>query len=201
MIDWLKISTKELAAELTNRVDLFNEDGFLSSDELYRLRCKLGAVICVDSVPVRKRADGTIEAMAIKRKTGPYAGKLCLVGGTVKKGDSIEESARGHFKTDLGVDIDFLTLWDKPACLHQLANGSLKTDFAPDPTKDHVIALVYLVSLKGEKFIFGATPHGGQEVEDIFWFSLDNMPLPEEFGYNNSVVFRKCLLLAKTLLK
>ena len=205
MVDLQKISAEELASELLQRTDLFDKDGFLKGDALYKLRCKLGAVVCVDSAPVRKRDDGVIEVMAIKRKTGSYAGKLCLVGGLVKKDSSLEESIRLHFKTDLGLEIDFVTPWDKPACIHQgmrpLSNGGLKVDFIPDPTKDHVIAPVYLVKLKSEKFNFGISPYGGQEVEGVVWFSLEEMPDREEFGYQHDIVFKKCLLLAKNFLK
>ena len=205
MADLSKISTEELAAELINRPDLFDSGGFLRTNKLYDLRCKLGSVICVDSVPIREGADGSPEVMAIRRKTGPYSGKLCLVGGIVKKGNSIEESVRRHFKTDIGVEIDFIASWEHPACIHQymrpLPDGNLKTDFAPDPTKDHVIAPVYLVKLKSEAFKFGATPYGGQEAGDVVWFSSKNMPLPEEFGYGHDLVFRKCLSLAKTFLE
>lgn len=197
MFDSSKISTEELASELIKRSDLFNENGFLSTNQLYDLRCKLGVVICVDSVPIRKLNDGSIEIMAIRRKTGPYAGKLCLVGGILKKGYSVEESVRQHFKIDLGVEIDFITPWDRPVCLHQdmrpLPDGSLKTDFAPDPTKDHVIAPVYLVKFRSEAFKFGVTPHGGQEVAGTVWFSLKNMPPSSEFGYDHDLVFKKCL--------
>ncbi len=205
MIDWSKINTKELAIELAKRPDLFDQNGFLSTKELYDLRCKLGAVICVDSAPVRKRADGSIEVMAIRRKTGPYAGKFCLVGGIVKKNSSLEESVRSHLKTDLGVEIESLTSWNQPVCayqyMHPLPDGSLKNDFIIDPTKDHSIGLVYLIRLKNEVFEFGATSYGGQEVGEIIWFSFENMPSPNEFGYNHDIVFRKCLSLAKILLK
>lgn len=202
-MDWLKVSTKELAVQLMGRQDLFSCCGFLNDTELYQLRCKLGVVICIDSAPVRKRSDGVIEVMAIKRKTGPYSGKFCLVGGIVKKGDSLEESIRSHFRVDLGVEIDFITPWDKPVCLHQylrpLADGSFKKDFLPDPTKDHVVAPVYLVKLRSEKFTFGITSYGGQEVGDVGWFSSENMPPAEKFGYGHNVVFKKCLERAEEL--
>ncbi len=208
MADFSKISTEELALELRKRSDLFNESGFLTTSELYNLRCKLGAVICVDSVPIRKTIYeycSLVEVMAIRRKTGPFAGKLCLVGGIIKKGSSVEESVRQHFRIDLGAEIDFITPWDSPVCLHQdmrpFPDGSLKKDFASDPTKDHVIAPVYLVKLRKENFSFGATPHGGQEVADVVWFSLDNMPPAEEFGYNHDIVFRKCLSMKSAIWK
>lgn len=201
MIDWSKISTKELAAELISRMDLFDKEGFLSSDELYRLRCKLGTTICVDAVPVRKKSEGAMEVMAIKRKTGPYAGKFCLIGGILKKDFSIEEGVREHFKNDLGIEIDSITPWNKPivVCQYQQSSGreSLKDNFLPDPTKDHNIGLVYLVRLKSEEFVFGATSYGSQEVENVLWFSKDAMPPLEEFGYGQGVIFRECLEQAK----
>lgn len=203
MVDWRAASTDALARELAQRPDLFDEGGFLKSQELFRLRCKLGAVVCVDSIPVRSGNDGWVEAMAVRRKTGPYAGKLCLVGGIVKKGMSLEESVREHFRTDLGAEIDFLTPWDHPVTMHQDmppgTGGILKKDFSPDPTKDHNVVPVYLVKLRGEQFVFGVTRHGGQEVGNIQWFSLENMPNPEEFGYGHDQVFFRGLLRAQQI--
>lgn len=201
-MDWRAASTEALAQELAQRPDLFDEGGFLKSQELFRLRCKLGAVVCVDSIPVRQR-NGVVEAMAVWRKTGPYAGKLCLVGGIVKKGMSLEESVREHFRTDLGADIDFLTPWDRPVTMHQDmppgTGGILNKDFSPDPTKDHNVTPVYLVTFRDSCFVFGDSRHGGQEVENIQWFSLETMPSPEKFGYGHDLVFLKGLLYAQKI--
>lgn len=93
--------------------DLFNEKGFLSR-EAFALADILSIRCCVDGIAVRRGHAGEIEAMAIRRNTGPFAGKLCLVGGGISKfkgngqwlPESAEEALRRHFKRDLGFEIE-----------------------------------------------------------------------------------------------
>ncbi len=192
-----KFTTEELARELTGRDDLF--EGALLKYEVYKLSVELGIPPCVDGVAVRKR-DGIVEAMAIRRNTGPYTGKLCSVGGRIFFEESFEVAMRRQFTSDLGCEIEFITPWDRPAFVHQFmrprADGTLLPDFGPEPTRRHNMTIVYLVRLLSEKFTFGSTTHGGQEAGGVEWFSLETMPPASEFGYGQDIYFKKCLQLA-----
>jgi ADP-ribose pyrophosphatase YjhB (NUDIX family) len=196
-----KFTTEELAEELLVRADFF--DGAMLKFMLYRLSIELGIIPCVDGVAVRKRGD-IIEALAIRRNTGPFKGKLCSIGGRILFEESFEQAMRRHAMSDLGTAIEFITPWDKPAAVHQFmrprTDGSVLPDFGCEPTRRHNMTLIYLIRLKNEHFTFGSTPHGGQEAAAAEWFSLDAMPPPGEFGYGQEVYFKKCLEIAQTLL-
>ena len=198
-----KFTTEELAKEMIARGDFF--DGQLLKNELYKLSIELGIQPCVDGVAVRKWADGACEALAIRRNTGPFAGSLCSVGGRILFEESFECAMRRHFTTDLGVEIAFITPWDKPAAVHQfmrpMADGTILPDFGNDPTRRHDVTIVYIVQLLSEHFTFNKGAHGKQEASSVEWFSLKNMPPLEEFGYGQGVYFKKCLEVAKELLK
>ena len=196
-----RFSTDELADELASRKDLETRGEF--SDAVYKLNVELGVMACVDGVAVRKR-DGVIEALAIRRNTGPFKGKLCSVGGRIRSEESFEQAIRRHFKTDLNTEIKLLSPWDDPVAVHQLMrprpDGTVLPDFGSEPRRRHAITIVYLVRLRGEDFTFGSTPYGGQEAESVEWFSLKDMPPPSEFGYGQDAYFRKCLIRAETIL-
>jgi ADP-ribose pyrophosphatase YjhB (NUDIX family) len=197
-----EFTSEELAKELIARADFF--EGPFLLPELYRLSIELGIQPCVDGIAVRKQNDGTIEALAIRRSTGPFAGKLCSVGGRILFEESFETAMRRHFLTDLGSPIDFITPWDKPASVYQFmrpqSDNTVLPDFGVDPTRRHDITIVYLVRLLNEQLTFGTTPLGTQEASDVEWFSLAKMPPLEEFGYGQGVYFKKCLEVAETFL-
>ena len=74
------VSTVDLAKELVERGEqaLVKSDGTLGR-EAYALGGLLGIRFSVDGAPARVNSAGEVELMA----TGPYAGRLCLVGGGV----------------------------------------------------------------------------------------------------------------------
>jgi ADP-ribose pyrophosphatase YjhB (NUDIX family) len=195
------LSTEDLAKEILLRGDLF--EGATLKPALYKLLTEMSAIMCVDGIAVRKR-DDHVEALAIKRNTGEFRGKLCSVGGRILLEESIEQALRRQFTSDLGCKITFITPWDKPAIMHQFmrprADGTTLPDFGAEHERRHAVNAIYLISVDSEDFIFGTTPHGGQEAFGVEWFSLLNMPADDAFGYGQEVYFKKCLELAETLL-
>ncbi|MDZ4286120.1 MAG: hypothetical protein U1A23_04270, partial [Candidatus Sungbacteria bacterium] len=105
-IDLSPIATKELIQELNRRTTLMQSNGLLSPDA-FRLRAKLGAIVCTDGVPIRMH-EGVLQAGLIRRNTGDYQGKLCLIGGVVALGETLDTALRRHFRTDIGKEISFL---------------------------------------------------------------------------------------------
>lgn len=200
--DLSELSSEDLAKELLTRNDMF--EGSFLTPAIYKLSIELGIPPCVDGVAVRKRDDGTIEALAITRNTGPFKGTLCSIGGRILFEESLETAMRRQFMTDLGVHIEFLTPWDQPAVVHQFmrpqADGTVLPDFGVEPTRRHNITIVYMVRLLTDDFQYGSTETGGQEAAGVEWFSLKNMPPPDAFGYGQDVYFKKCLKLAEMLL-
>lgn len=200
--DLAKFSTETLAKELIARNDFFEEGGLILKSEFYKLLTEMGVIFCVDGIAIRK--NGThIEAMAIKRNTGAYKGKLCSVGGRVHVGEDIETALRRHFRVDVGHEINLTTQWDKPVGFFQFmrprADGTIADNFGTEPSRKHAVSVLYLVQLDNGAPVFGSTAHGGQEASGVEWFTLENMPPKEEFGYGQGVYFRKCLELAEEM--
>jgi ADP-ribose pyrophosphatase YjhB (NUDIX family) len=199
--DLSELSTEDLAKEILLRGDLF--DGAILKPSFYKLLTEMSTIMCVDGIAVRKRNDH-VEAMAIKRNTGEFRGKLCSVGGRILLEESIEQALKRQFANDLGCKITFITPWDKPAIIHQFmrprADGTVLPDFGTEHERRHAISAIYLVRAESADFTFGTTPHGGREASGVEWFSLQHMPPPDAFGYGQGIYFKKCLELADTLL-
>ncbi|MDP3771771.1 MAG: DUF4916 domain-containing protein [bacterium] len=202
-MDELKnIPTDALARELATRTDLRYQDGLLAP-ELFHLRTELGAIACTDAVPVRLR-DGIIEGAVIRRGIGEYAGKFAIIGGVIAHGESIEQALRRHFRTDLGVEINWLDPegWRHPILAVQYkqfdrANGMDK-DFNHETSK-HAVVFTYLVTIASETIRFGTTRYG-QEATEIQWFSTTTCPPEDEFGYDTHRTFLACLTEAEKVL-
>lgn len=194
MVDLKNVSTIALASELALRRDLLRSDGLLHR-ALYDLRKELGAISTVDGVPI-KVVGAEVTAMAGVRNTGPEAGKLCTIGGVVAKGEDIVFALKRQFKSDLNVDIEFITPWYHPALVsqHRSPTYGPAPRFLPEPTKPHCLAKVHLVEITNrEDMKFGTTSPGGQEFGSAMWMSLENLPGPHHFGYGQWYVYQYCL--------
>lgn len=206
-------SMDELLGKVLDRQEeLITPDGLLGP-QAFAVADILGTRFCVDGVPVRRNQQGNVELMAIRRATGPYAGKLCLVGGgvgRVREGDrwvpeSVEGALRRHFRTDLGYDIEPVGSWDQPHYLAQdmrPIDGEVRPGFMPNPASRHLIAARYLVRLVNEDDgpVYGSTDLGGQEASGVQWFTQAEMPDLSEFGYNHGVTYEAMFGIADRLL-
>lgn len=191
MIDPSQIPTEELARELIRRADLVQPNGLLSPD-IFTLRARIGPIICTDGIPVRMH-EGILQGGLIRRNTGEYRGKLCIIGGTVALGETLDAALRRHFQTDIGKEITFLDPLGitRPIGVYQYYGEGDAKAFLPEPTK-HAIALTYLVSIEDGNFIFGSSRYG-QEASAFEWYSAESCPTAEEFGYQMRNVFLECL--------
>ena len=189
-IDLGQVSEKDLIEELLKR-PLVDEDGFVNP-LVWKLRVMLGIIPCVDSVAVRDTEHGR-EVLAAKRVTGPYLGKWCVIGGIISKGESIENSLRRHWKTDLGCEISEFD-WRKPDSVHQHSPlvSKPENDFLPEPTKFST-GIFYKVKLLNEPKSYGSTKYGGQEVGGYEWFSKETLPPAEDFAYGFYELFKNVL--------
>ncbi len=191
-----KLTVEEVAQALLDRADSISklmEDGFLPPT-LWKLRVLLGIIPTVDMTAYRTNSDNQIELFAIRRQTGPYAGRWCPVGGIVPKGSTIAEAMAKHWQTDIGYTLAHAD-WEHPLRMNQHmppnALGELKPGVLPEPTKNS-IAPFYVVQLR-EPFadpVFGSTAHGGQEAGGYAWFTEETLPPKDAFayGFHNSYV-------------
>lgn len=214
MTDLSQVPASELLEEALKRPDELLDDNGMLEDAPFRLADQLSTRVCVDGLPVRRNPDGDVEAMAIRRNTGPYAGRLCLIGGgvnRVKVGDiwqpeSFEEALRRHFGTDLGFEIEPVGgSWKRPDYLAQEMrpiDGKVRDEFMTNPASRHIIAVRFLVSLASEDELptFGETEYGGQEATGIEWFTEQTMPESSEFGYDHDDTYRTLFPVADSML-
>jgi ADP-ribose pyrophosphatase YjhB (NUDIX family) len=208
--DLSRIPTEALAGELLKRPDLINPDGLLNPP-VFALMDALGVRVCVDGAPLRKNSTGVAELMAIRRGSGPFAGKLCLIGGGVERirvdgvwqPESVQEALNRHFKNDLGTNAHIIDP-NLPQYVQQdmrPIGEAVREGFAPNPNSRHLIALRYLVTLP-ENFVpkYGSTNLGGQEATAIEWFTMNTMPSSEEFGYQHDITYDAFFRQASILL-
>jgi ADP-ribose pyrophosphatase YjhB (NUDIX family) len=215
MTDLSRVPVSELLSEALARPhEMIDERGFLS-DEAFRLADLLGIRYCVDGIPVKINDDNEIEAMAIRRNTGPNKDRWTAIGGGVARvmsdtgewlPESMEEALQRHFKTDLGVEIELITDTMHPQLIIEqmrAVDGALRPGFEDNPTTRHCVASRYLVKLVADPDfspIFGSTQVGGQEASGIKWFTEPDIPPNEDFGYMHDATYREMFGHARALL-
>jgi ADP-ribose pyrophosphatase YjhB (NUDIX family) len=179
--DLSKIPIGKLASALLARVnELFEENNKLIT-EAFALHKAMGPIACIDGIPWRINDKGKVELMALRRRTGPFPGKLVLIGGTIAKGESLEDALQRHFRDDFGVEVK---LSYSPLCMSQYRKDKPDDRWMQDPGKEHVVSPVYLVQIEGE------APSQSFQGDPIEWFSEDTMPSDENFGYANHRLYR-----------
>jgi hypothetical protein len=197
------IPTAELAEELCSRPDVVGDDDMMIWP-VYQLFCRYGVIPCTDGVAVRRNAGGAIEALAIRRGTGCFKGRFCSIGGRILRGESIEECLRRQFRSDVGSEIELLVSWKSPVDIGQCyplenpLSDPWPKDFGPEDNK-HANSMYYPVRLLGD-IILGATAHGGQEAMEVRWFTLEILPPPDQFGYDQHPKFVACMEAAEHLI-
>ncbi len=191
--DLAHVSTAQLIATLLGReAELFDANNRLTPDA-FELRKTLGVATCVDGIPWRVNESKKIELMALRRSTGPYPGKLVLIGGTILLGESLREALSRHFRDDFGVAIDIA---DDPFTASQYRKEApdAEGEWLQDPGKKHVVAPVYLVTIKH------GTPSHSTGCDPVEWITLEqlNEMDNDEFGYSVHSLYHKAF---RTLLK
>lgn len=211
MIELSNVPVDALLEEaLRRRDEMVDDKGFLSNGA-FGVADHLSTRVCVDGVPVRRNEEGDIELMAIERQTGPYAGKLALIGGGVGRikengmwvPESVEEAMGRHFMTDLGQKVEPVVSWEHPQLLAQdmrPIDGEVREGFMPNPASRHLIAARYLVKItEGEDNPVFGSGAGGQEASGVRWFTQDQMPAADAFGYNHGHTYQSMFPLAENL--
>jgi ADP-ribose pyrophosphatase YjhB (NUDIX family) len=179
--DLSKIPINELTGALLLRIgELFVKNWLIPS--AFSLHKVMGPVVCIDGIPWRRNEDGVVELMAMRRRTGPFPGKLVLIGGTIAKGESFKDALQRHFRDDFGIEIK---MSDEPLCMTQYRTGEPDNQWLQDPGKDHVVSPVYLIHG------ISKIPQQSLNGDLVEWFSRDLMPSDSEFGYGTERVYRK----------
>jgi hypothetical protein len=192
-VDLKSVSTKDLLAELITRSDLLDKNGYSVEPEGYALSLMLSPQPCADLLIYRVRGR-VVEAAAGRRNS--EGGKWAFPsGGRITLGTSLPDMLQKHMQSDLGADVVFPEEWPwyRPATVFQYrTEGPATEDWGHDRTK-YAVGTVHPVMAPDDKFIFGKTIHGGQEIKKVAWFSLSTMPPPDAWAFGHDVPFRRAL--------
>ena len=216
-VDLSAVSTEALLRAALARGDLVGENGYLRGAS-WDMADELGIRACVDGAPFRLNNDGEVEAMAIVRNTGRFAGKLCLVGGGVGRvldqetgkwvPETVEHALRSHFRNDLGREIEILSgNWQRPDYLAQDMRpdeqGDVQPGFEPNYGSRHLLANRWAVRFTDDKpFTLGETAFG-KEAKGVEWFTQVEMEgyFSEDFGYGHQNTYRALFEIATPILR
>ena len=122
-------------------------------------------IVCVDVMAVRVKAG--VEVGLILRETPHEGRRWCLVGGRLRRGESLSHAVLREVDSALG-----------PGLLESQWSGRASSivEYAPEPAgigphdpRKHAIGLTYVVELLGE-------PQPRNEALDFAWFARAELP-------------------------
>ncbi|HVE80964.1 MAG TPA: DUF4916 domain-containing protein [Candidatus Dormibacteraeota bacterium] len=150
-------------------------------DKDYLKAIKSVPIICVDVVPVRF-IDDKPQIGIITRQTGPFAGSAAVVGGRVRKDETITEAIARHLRHDL--EIEFFEFFRSNEAtpfyvqqyFEEVESGS---SYGHDPAK-HDIALNYLIEIQDD-------PKPKNEASDFYWINESEVP---KSGYRQEIIMK-----------
>lgn len=139
-------------------------------DDLYESMERSMPIACVDFVPTRTGADGTLQVGLILRES-PFGEVWCHLGGRVRHGETIAQALQRHavdtLRTGLQLPDD-----PQPTWVYQW----FPPDIAPEASwpygtdqRKHSIALSFTVALDGD-------PQPRNEAIDFVYYSIDGLP-------------------------
>jgi ADP-ribose pyrophosphatase YjhB (NUDIX family) len=148
---------------------------------LWALVQRLVPVACVDLLPVR----GTDVGLIRRPSTDGPELRWALVGGRVRRGETIERAAARHLRETLGPDVRWAPF--------DVARPRTVGEYFPDPppgglrdARQHAIALTYVVGIEGEV-------RPGGEAVGFAWFGPGDVPAPAEMVPGHDAVLARLL--------
>jgi len=159
-------------------------------EDLYRRLREVAAMPAVDLLPVLV-ADGAARAGLILRDDAEGGEGWNLIGGGIRRGESIAEAAERHVAETLGPGFR----WRRREFERADTVGEYfpeRREGYPHDVRKHSIALSYAILAEAE----AAEPQG--EALDFRWFPLD-AELPSPIGFGQEPVIRRLLPFAREL--
>jgi len=151
-------------------------------DEEYRTIRSRVPIACVDLLAVTDQAKPRVGL--IHRKTYNQRQGWCLIGGAVLIDESLDSAVRRHLTATLGTSI-FIVQGTLRMVLVAEYFRDRRSRSLYDPRK-HAIALTHVGVCIGE-------PEPVGEASDFQWFSIDDLPLPSEFGFGQDRIVRRLI--------
>lgn len=159
--------------------------GWLSEKDWKFVQKKV-PIIAVDLMPIELGGLARENKVGLIRREVPDGGTgWCLVGGRVRRAETLREAASRHLRDTLGPKVLFSLPRDTQPLLVAQYGPTKKQGVLLDPRR-HVVALTYAIEIRG-------TPVPMGEALDFDWFNLSALPPDQEFGFEQKVVVRKCI--------
>jgi ADP-ribose pyrophosphatase YjhB (NUDIX family) len=157
--------------------------GWLTDDEYRRVR-EIVPIVCVDVLPWRDGAAGR-EIGLITRAGDRGRPALSLVGGRVRRDETLEDAVRRHVTETLGTAVSYDPLdMSRPMGVFEYFPDRARGPFV-DPSK-HAVAMTYTARLSGE-------PQPAGEARSFEWFAAADPPPTDRFGFGHGEVVRRLL--------
>ena len=143
-------------------------------------------ITCVDILPLRLLLgdSNTIEAAGLIFRETPHQGnRWCLIGGRLGRNESFKEAVSREIYDTLGNE------------LHYTVNEDVQPDFVAEYFSvhrdnkcfdQHAIGLTFCIPMIGE-----IHPQG--EAISFRWFKINQLPTPNEFGFQQDRIVAACL--------
>ena len=145
-------------------------------------------IACVDLLPVRLTASGTVGRVGLIHRDVPHHGRRwCLVGGRLWRDEGFPAAAARQLRETLGpaVAFDPLPPDRQPDHVTQYFTTP-RPDGLLDP-RQHAVTVVFVVPLLAD----AVAPAG--EAFDFRWFPAGRLPPPPEWGFGQDAVATACL--------
>lgn len=156
------------------------------SDEEYRRVRETVPIVCVDVVTVRVTPDATVGEIGLILRDTPHQGRRwCLVGGRVRKDETLAEAAARHLHETLGPSIRF-RLDPDPQPVYVSQYFTIRRPVGVIDPRQHSVAMNFVVPIEGE-------PVPAGEAYDFRWVSRSALPTSDEFGFEQDRVLRAVL--------
>ncbi|OGM03945.1 hypothetical protein A2715_02535 [Candidatus Woesebacteria bacterium RIFCSPHIGHO2_01_FULL_39_32] len=163
-------------------------------DDIFKIIVENIPLPCVDMIAVRKVAK-KYEIGIVIRKTGPEKDKYAIVGGIVRKGETIIQAMKRHLEDDLGLtSFEFIACDEfHPFFLQRYYHSEKAVDNSHgyDPTKD-ALTPIYLIKLTG-------TPKPKKQASNFIWISEKEIPSPKKTGYQTGISMKAAFKYLKSL--
>lgn len=160
---------------------IYRNDGSLSQP-VYDLMTEVMPLACVDVIPIDISESGLMRMGTITRAIGPETGKLALLGGRIRKDETIKDAIGRHLNDSFGDDrFDFHEGNDEssPFYVGQFMHMPHTPDRQYDPGK-HTVTQTYAIDIDGPTTI-------QNEASGFKWISIDEIPSEAAYGHHISL--------------
>lgn len=155
---------------------------WIPDDEWSQIQ-ELMPIVVVDIAVLRQSSPGSVGL--IRRETPHQGQKWNLVGGRIRKGESLGEAIEREVSSNLGPRAR-VTVEDSSQPHFVAQYGPFKRrGFSLDPRK-HAVGLTYALPLSGEITAMG-------EALEFRWFEIASLPPRPEWGFEQDRAAEECL--------